>query len=105
MLEVTMRLPGVNVRSRLDWSASPGFDAPVATTLNGLLELCARRFNKQPSELRADDDVFQSLGVDSMQVLSLLSELEQHFGVEIPDYELREVRSFAQLAECIERRL
>jgi acyl carrier protein len=40
-----------------------------------------------------------------MQVLSLLSELEQHFNVEIPDYELREVRSFAQLAECIERRL
>jgi acyl carrier protein len=83
----------------------PGFDAPVATTLSGLLELCARRFGKQASELRADDDVFQSLGVDSMQVLSLLSELEQHFDVEIPDYELREVRSFAQLAECIDRRL
>ncbi|HEY2735693.1 MAG TPA: acyl carrier protein [Polyangiales bacterium] len=73
--------------------------------MNRLLELCARRFGKQISELHAEDDVFQSLGVDSMQVLSLLSELEQHFNVEIPDYELREVRSFAQLAECIERRL
>jgi acyl carrier protein len=69
------------------------------------LELCARRFGKRVEELHADDDVFQTLGVDSMQVLSLLSELEQHFGVEIPDYELREVRSFGQLAECIERRL
>ena len=27
-----------------------------------------------------------------MQVLSLLSELEQHFEVEIPDYELRDVQ-------------
>jgi acyl carrier protein len=69
------------------------------------LELCARRFNKSAAELRAEDDVFESLGVDSIQVLSLLSELELHFNVEIPDYELREVRSFAQLAECIERRL
>jgi acyl carrier protein len=34
-----------------------------------------------------------------------LSELERQFDVEVPDYELREVRTFGQLAECIERRL
>jgi acyl carrier protein len=77
----------------------------VSKTLTSVLELCARRFNKSPNELQADADVFESLGIDSMQVLSLLSELELHFNVEIPDYELRDVRSFAQLAECIERRL
>lgn len=77
----------------------------MPTTVVTLLELCARRFKREPSELRPDDDVFDSLGIDSVQVLSLLSELEQHFDVEIPDYELRDVRSFAQLAECIERRL
>jgi acyl carrier protein len=79
--------------------------AAVTSTVGSLLELCARRFNKNAEELRAEDDVFESLGVDSIQVLSLLSELELHFNVEIPDYELREVRSFAQLAECIDRRL
>ena len=90
---------------RLDETRPAGFIARVSNTLATLLELCARRFKKQPSELRAQDDVFESLGIDSMQVLSLLSELELHFNVEIPDYELRDVRSFAQLAECIERRL
>jgi acyl carrier protein len=79
--------------------------AAVTSTVGSLLELCARRFTKNAEELRAEDDVFESLGVDSIQVLSLLSELELHFNVEIPDYELREVRSFAQLAECIDRRL
>jgi acyl carrier protein len=83
------------------WALMPA----VTSTVGSLLELCARRFNKNAAELRAEDDVFESLGVDSMQVLSLLSELELHFNVEIPDYELREVRSFAQLAECIDRRL
>ncbi|HEX4351448.1 MAG TPA: acyl carrier protein [Polyangiales bacterium] len=102
---VTTHLSGVNDAGPLDWCRCARFDGRVATTLNVLLELCARRFGKSASELGADDDVFQSLGVDSMQVLSLLSELEQHFNVEIPDYELREVRSFSQLAECIERRL
>jgi len=77
----------------------------VATTLSRLVELCATRFNKDPAALRGDADVFETLGVDSMQVLSLLSDLEQQFEVEIPDYELREVRTFAQLADCIEQRL
>jgi acyl carrier protein len=81
------------------------FDVTVSTTVAGLLALCARRFNKSADDLHPQDDVFDSLGIDSMQVLSLLSELELHFNVEIPDYELRDVRSFAQLAECIERRL
>jgi acyl carrier protein len=49
--------------------------------------------------------VFESLGIDSLQVLTLLSELERQFDVEVPDYELREVRTFGQLAQCIERRL
>ena len=77
----------------------------MATTTSRLLELCAKRFNKDASELSPQADVFESLGIDSMGALSLLSELEQHFEVEIPDYELRDVRNFAQLAECIDRRL
>jgi acyl carrier protein len=77
----------------------------VSTTLPRLLALCAKRFSKDPSQLDAKADVFESLGIDSMQVLSLLSELEQEFDVEIPDYELRDVRSFEQLAACIEERL
>jgi acyl carrier protein len=77
----------------------------VSTTLASLMELCARRFNRDLKQLDPAADVFESLGVDSMQVLSLLTELEQQFNVEIPDYELREVRTFEQLAACIDQRL
>jgi acyl carrier protein len=77
----------------------------VSTTLASLIELCAKRFHRKPEELDPASDVFESLGVDSMQVLSLLTELEQQFNVEIPDYELREVRTFEQLAACIDERL
>ena len=110
-VQYQMRAPPVNGpprRGSLDWQRWEGFDAGVSSmssTLTTLLEMCARKFNRSPQELRPDDDVFESLGIDSVQVLSLLSELELKFDVEIPDYELRDVRSFAQLAECIERRL
>jgi acyl carrier protein len=74
-------------------------------TVERLIELCARRFKLESSSLRATGDLFDSLGVDSMQVLELLSELEQEFDVEIPDYELRAVKTFADLAAVIDRRI
>ena len=75
------------------------------STLDRLLDLVARRFSVERGMLRPDDDVFEKLGIDSMQVMSMLSDLELEFGVEVPDYELRDVRTFEQLAACIDRRL
>jgi acyl carrier protein len=74
-------------------------------TLGRLISLAATRFKRDPASLAADADVFEALGVDSMQVLELLSEMELEFDVEIPDWELRNVKTFAQLAQVIERRL
>ncbi len=74
-------------------------------TLERLIALSARRFKLDPAKLAGAGDVFASLGVDSMQVLELLSELEQEFDVEIPDYELRAVKTFADLARVIDKRL
>jgi len=69
-----------------------------------LIQLAAKRFKVDPARNTADDDVFASLGIDSVQVLELLSELELELDVQIPDYELRGVKTFAQLAAVIERR-
>ncbi|MFI5307439.1 MAG: acyl carrier protein [Polyangiales bacterium] len=70
-----------------------------------VIALAAQRFKIDPHSLRPDSDVFESLGIDSVQVLELLSELERELDVEIPDYELRGVKSFAELATVIERRV
>lgn len=74
-------------------------------TVQRLIALAARRFHVEKSTLAPDADVFESLGVDSMQVLELLSELELEFDIEIPDYELRGVKTFAELARVIDQRL
>ena len=74
-------------------------------TLRRLIALSARRFDKIPEVLGGDTDIFQSLGVDSVHLLELLSELEREWGIEIPDYELRSVKTFNDLAGVIQRRL
>ncbi len=75
------------------------------TTLDKLLTLAADTFGKDASKLSAGDDFFEALGIDSLQAMDLLTELEDTFSVEIPDYELADVRTFAGLADIIGRRL
>ena len=76
-----------------------------AQVLDRLLSLAADRFEKDKAELAADADLFDALEIDSMQALSLVSALEDTFGVEIPDYEVQDVRTFEQLAEVVAARL
>lgn len=80
-------------------------DAQTQKVLDRLLTLAAQRFERARDELRPENDLFDTLDIDSMQALSLLTALEQEFGVEIPDYEVQDVRTFAELAGVVASRL
>lgn len=77
----------------------------MAVTIDRLRDLAAKRFGAHAAELSPGDDLFEALGIDSLQALDLLTDLEEAFAVEIPDYELQGVHTLAGLAEVIERRL
>jgi acyl carrier protein len=74
-------------------------------TLEEILNLAATHFKVPRERLSADDDFFKSLGIDSLQTLDLLTRLENHFKVELPDYELQGVSDFRTLAGKIQARL
>jgi len=74
-------------------------------TLEEILSLAAAHFHVPRAELSPDDDFFKKLGINSLQALELLTRLEHHFGVELPDYELQGVSDFRALAERIQARL
>ena len=80
-------------------------DAQTQKVLDRLLTLAAERFDRDRAELRGELDLFDTLDIDSMQALSLLTALEQQFEVEIPDYEVQDVRTFAELAGVVASRL
>jgi acyl carrier protein len=72
---------------------------------NKLIDLAARRFERPRAELTAEADFFEQLGIDSYQAMDMLTELEETFGVEIPDYEVQGVTTLRGLAEVIARRI
>ena len=77
----------------------------IEQTTEEVLNLAATHFKVARAELKPGDDFVKKLGVDSLQALALLTRLEQHFGVELPDYEVQGVSDFRTLAERIQSRL
>jgi acyl carrier protein len=77
----------------------------VDHTLDEILNLAASHFKVPREKLNAEDDFFKTLGIDSLQALDLLTRLEHHFRIELPDYELQGVSDFRTLANRIQARL
>jgi acyl carrier protein len=77
----------------------------LQNTTEQILQLAAEHFRVPREKLAADDDFFTKLGINSLQALDLLTRLEQHFHIELPDYELQGVSDFRTLAERIQSRL
>jgi len=74
-------------------------------TTEEILDLAAAHFKVARTTLKAGDDFYKKLEIDSLQALELLTRLENHFGVELPDYEVQGVSDFSTLATRIQARL
>ena len=74
-------------------------------TTDEILDLAAQHFKVPREQLTAGDDFYRTLKIDSLQALDLLTRLEHHFGIELPDYEVQGVSDFRTLASRIQARL
>lgn len=74
-------------------------------TTQVVLELASKHFKVPASSLALDDDFYRKLGIESLQALQMLSRLEEHFGIELPDHEFQGVSDCRTLAERIQSRL
>lgn len=70
-----------------------------------LRELAVARFGARAAGLAADADLFEVLELDSLQALDLLTDLEEAFEIEIPDYEVQGVNTLGGLVDVIQARL
>jgi acyl carrier protein len=77
----------------------------LAAVTARILDLARRRFGLEAGALAPGDDLLGALGIDSVQALELLSALEAELGVELPDWELQDVRTFDDLARRVQDRL
>ncbi len=73
-------------------------------TITTLIKMASQRFEADLTGVEPSDDFFERLGINSYQAMELLTDIEEAFEIEVPDYELQGVTTFAALAQVIDRR-
>jgi acyl carrier protein len=63
------------------------------------------RMQKIPVDSVTLDKTFEELNIDSLDGINIMFEVENEFGIEIPDDEARQIRSVRQMVEGIEKLL
>lgn len=58
-----------------------------------------------PVEKISPESKFQDLGMDSLDALSLISDLEQEFNIKIPNQELLKIKTVGQAFESLQKRV
>jgi len=72
--------------------------------LDQLYEL-VRPFSKQPIELGAETGLINEMGLDSVKVMELMTQIEDHFDISIPLNILPRVETLGDFAEQLQQLL
>ena len=62
-----------------------------------------KRISRRPIEPRPESELLADLGFDSLQVLELVGELEDHFKIAVPLNDLNHIRTVAQVVSEVRR--
>ena len=68
-----------------------------------LLKYAAKQLEIDASEIRPDS-TFESLGIDSLDIVEMIMDLESELGVEL-DMEDQKITTFQELADFVESKL
>ena len=71
--------------------------------LQKVQEMLAEALNTSIDKVTADAKIVEDLGADSLDVVELLSQLEDEYGVTIPDDEVESLVTVADVAAQIEK--
>lgn len=75
------------------------------TELFGMFQRMAGEIAEKDFANVTEDSKIQELGLDSLNTLELIGEMERELGVQIPDEQLVGIQTVRQLLELVERRL
>lgn len=71
--------------------------------LEKIQEMLADALNLPLEKVTADAKIVEDLGADSLDVVELLSRLEDEYGVEMPDDEVENLVTVADVAAVLEK--
>jgi len=62
-----------------------------------------KRISRRPIDPKPENELLKDLGFDSLEVLELIGELEEHFSITVPLNDLTHIRTVGQIVAEVRR--
>jgi acyl carrier protein len=72
------------------------------TARDHIIEICLEVIEMDASEIGLDDEFRSFSHIDSLKALDLMTALERHFNIKLPERELREFESINKVVASVE---
>jgi acyl carrier protein len=83
-------------------AAPPAGPSPEDELTPRILRIIAETQRKDPSQVTIDSS-FEELGIDSMDGVNIVFALENEFNINVPDEEVKTIRSVRDMVEGVRR--
>jgi len=74
-------------------------------TMEKVRGILAKQLDVDPARIHPETNIFEDLGADSLDVVELLMELEEAYGIVITDEKAAGVRTVGEVARFLEKQL
>lgn len=69
-----------------------------------IIKLMAEKLSLNENEIKADANIKDDLGVDSLDLFELIIALEEEFNIEIPQEDVAEINSVNEITDYLKKR-
>ena len=73
--------------------------------LEKIMELLAKQLRIDVNTLSPDTNIIEDLGADSLDVVEMLMAIEENFGITVSDEEAVTLKTIADVADFIEKKI
>jgi acyl carrier protein len=87
----------MQVESDLSRGTRPSRDR----VLEDVKQIVGEQMGIAPANIQESDDLFNDLGCDSLDVVEIMMETEEHFAITVPDDVGQEIRTVAQIVDGV----
>ncbi|MCQ2469762.1 MAG: acyl carrier protein [Ruminococcus sp.] len=68
-----------------------------------LKDIIAEQLSVEPDEISMDSDIQEDLGADSLDVVDLITTIEDEFDLSIPDEAVEEIKTVGDIVNYVEK--
>lgn len=68
-----------------------------------IIKIIADQLNKDVSEITREQELVQDLGADSLDAVEIIMNIEEEFGIEIPEEEASKIKTVGEIIDVIEK--